>query len=123
MTTVVLERAFYPSGTDLVPVGQTEPSVSVMPLGIPLPKGTRAHRGKTLRAKRALEISLAQAQDGQWVADEKVTLQFGVGIGPNDAISDLMIALVNYRMVLQARRYRLAPYLQSHLAWLEEALD
>ena len=122
MTTIVLEKAFYPQGKESAPVGWTEPSESSFPLNVP-PSSRKKRSTKALKARRAIDISLIQAQDGQWIADEKVTLQFGVGTAPNEATADLMGTLADYREVLRARRYLLAPYLQQHLAWLELALD
>ncbi len=122
MTTVILEKASYPEGSELVPLGSTGPSASTITVPAFWERGTKRRKARALQARRPLDISLTQTQGGQWVADERVTLQFGVGTAPTDAVADLMETLIEYREILRARRYRLAPYLREHLIWLESAL-
>lgn len=124
MTTLLLEGAHY-VGSERAPLGSTAVSApQFLPLEVPaVPSKRRKPTGVVLREQRPLDISLTQTQDGQWVADERITFQFGVGATANAAVADLIGTLKNYRGVLRARRYQLAPYLREHLRWLESAFD
>ena len=122
MTMVVLEKAMYAEESEYTPLASTEPMESTFPMATTPKPRTRKRKDEALRAIRPVDVSFIQTLDGQWLADEKVTLQFGVGVTPKDAIADLMDTLIEYQEVLRARRYHLTPYLLEHLRWLESAL-
>ena len=125
MATIQLDKAYYPKGTEHTTVNPTAHSETTLALDVAWVRRVKKSKAKVTKVTEVmqpLDISLTRTANGQWVADEMVTLQFGVGAAPKDAVSDLMQTLADYRDVLRARRYRLTPYLREQLKWLEAAL-
>lgn len=102
-------------------IGVSAPSEAYLsiPMGVAQNRARPRRRARETQRLPKLELGITQSSDGSWIADERVTGQFGVGTTPPDAVADLFATISGYLAVLQARRYQLAPHLLKQLEWLE----
>jgi recombinational DNA repair ATPase RecF len=79
----------------------------------------RSPRGQQQQPSGQIQVVIQQAKDGNWVADDPETGQFGVGASADEAVRDLLTTLLEYRDVLRTRRHSLSSSLAVHLRLLE----
>ena len=116
-----LKPAAYPPGAESALIAPTAVEQSHWELDVVSTRRPRRKKG-TKEIKGELDIILGQTAEGQWIADEPFTNNFGIGDTANEAVSDLMETLKDYVDVLSSRRYSLAPHLRDHLRWLESRI-
>lgn len=79
----------------------------------------RFPRGQQQQPSGQIKVAIQQAKDGNWIADDPETGQFGAGASADEAVRDLLATLLEYRDVLRTRRHSLSSSLAGHLNLLE----
>lgn len=81
----------------------------------------RNFRSKTYRLIDDLAVSIEETADG-FIARSYDTGQYGWGMSPDDAISNLCGTLEDYYEILQEERDSLSVTLEAHLRYLDSIL-